>query len=305
MKTLSEIILSTSDLPSSLIFQATATAGGQVAFTRALRPWLLLAPVLTFVVILFIVPLAGILRLSVIGPDGFTLQAYAEFFGDPFYLRVLGRTLSVALIVTFFCLLLGYPIAYAAARYGGSLGVALVLIVTMSFWTSFLARTYAWMVILGSQGLIANAARGLGFNPPEMLFTGLAANIGMIHILLPFMVLSLFAVMQKIDTNLLRASASLGATPFQTFRRVFVPLSVPGMINGCALVYIVCLGFYVTPELLGGPRDQMIARLIGSQIEQLLDWQEAATIATVLLGVTLLIFAIYDYFFGLDRLWRS
>ena len=297
--------MSTDNRPSSRILEATPTGGGQVAFARALRPWLLLAPVLTCVIVLFIVPLVGILRLSVIGPDGFTLQAYAEFFGDPFYLRILARTLWVALVVTFFCLLLGYPIAYAAARYGGTLGMALVLIVTMSFWTSLLARTYAWMVILGSQGLVANAARALGLDPPKILFTGFAANIGMIHILLPFMVLSLFAVMQRIDTNLLRASASLGATPFQTFRRVFVPLSVPGMINGCALVYIVCLGFYVTPELLGGPKDQMIARLVGSQIEQLLDWQEAATIATVLLGVTLFIFAVYDYFFGLDRLWRS
>lgn len=297
--------MSTSDVPSNAVFQAIAPGRSQVSLTRAWRPWLLLAPALAFVLILFVLPLAGILGLSVVGPEGFTLQSYVEFFGDPFYLRVLGRTLFVALVVTFFCLVLAYPIAYAAARYGGVLGIALVLVVTMSFWTSFLARTYAWMVILGSQGLLANTARAFGWDPPKMLFTGLAANIGMIHILLPFMVLSLYAVMQRIDTNLLRASASLGATPFQTFRRVFVPLSVPGMINGCALVYIVCLGFYVTPELLGGPKDQMIARLVGSQIEQLLDWQEAATIATVLLGVTLIIFAVYDYFFGLDRLWRS
>ncbi len=284
---------------------AANAPSGRHAFGRGLRPWLLLLPVLLFVIGLFVLPLLGILRLSVVGPNGLTLEAYADFFSDPFYLRVLGRTLITALIVTFFCLLLGYPIAYVAARYAGTLGTALLLIVTMSFWTSFLARTYAWMVILGSQGLVANVARVFGWEPPQMLFTGLAANIGMIHILLPFMVLSLFAVMQRIDPNLLRASTGLGATPFQTFRRVFLPLSVPGMINGCALVYIVCLGFYVTPELLGGPKDQMIARLIGSQIEQLLDWQEAATMAAVLLVVTLTIFAVYDYFFGLDRLWRS
>lgn len=283
----------------------TATPGSRAAVARAARPWLLLTPVLVFVIGLFILPLVGILRLSFVGPDGFTLAAYAMFFSDSFYLNILFRTLLVALIVTFFCLMLGYPVAYVAARYTGRLGMALLLVVTMSFWTSFLARTYAWMVILGSQGLVANAMRSVGIEPPQMLFTGLAANVGMIHILLPFMVLSLFAVMHRIDGNLLRASASLGATPFQTFRRVFLPLSVPGMVNGCALVYIVCLGFYVTPELLGGPGDQMIARLIGSQIEQLLDWQEAATMAAVLLAVTLVIFAVYDYFFGLDRLWRS
>lgn len=274
--------------------------------TRPLRPWLLLAPAIVFVTGLFLVPLAGILRLSVVGPDGFTLEAYGAFFTDPFYLRILGRTLAVALTVTVFCILLGYPIAYVAARYGGRLGTALILIVTMSFWTSFLARTYAWMVILGSQGLLSTVLRGLGWEePPQLLFTGIAANIGMIHILLPFMVLSLFAVMQRIDPSLLKASAGLGATPFQTFRTVFLPLSAPGIINGSALVFIVCLGFYVTPELLGGPQDQMIARLIGSQIEQLLDWREAATMAAVLLAVTLALFAVYDHFFGLDRLWRS
>lgn len=282
----------------------TAPAGWP-DLARSLRPWFLLAPAILFVGGLFVVPLLGILRLSVVGPDGFTLEAYAGFFSDPFYLSVLGRTLSVALVVTLSCLVLGYPIAYVAARYGGWLGAALILVVTMSFWTSFLARTYAWMVILGSQGLIANTVRVFGWEPPRMLFTGAAASIGMTHILLPFMVLSLYAVMQRTDRNLLRASTSLGATPFQTFRLVFLPLSIPGMINGCALVYIVCLGFYVTPELLGGPSNQMIARLVGSQIEQLLDWQEAAAMATILLAVTLIIFALYDYFFGLDRLWRS
>lgn len=277
----------------------------RLGLARGLRPWVLLLPAMLFVSGLFVVPLLGILRLSVIGPDGFTLDAYAEFFSDTFYLAILARTLSVAVVVTISCLVLGYPIAYVAARYGGWLGAALILVVTMSFWTSFLARTYAWMVILGSQGLLANSLRALGWEPPPMLFTGAAASIGMTHILLPFMVLSLYAVMQRIDRNLLRASTGLGATPFQTFRRVYLPLSIPGMINGCALVYIVCLGFYVTPELLGGPSNQMIARLVGSQIEQLLDWREAATMATVLLAVTFIIFALYDYFFGLDRLWRS
>src|SRR5690606_2470354 len=159
----------------------------RVLFRSTLQPWLLLMPVLVFVSVLFILPLLGILRLSFVGPDGLTLAAYAALFSDPFYLRILGRTLTASLFVTFFCLLLGYPIAYAAARYGGSLGTTLLLIVTMSFWTSFLARTYAWMVILGSQGLIANLGRMFGLESPQMLFTGMAANIGMIHIVLPFM----------------------------------------------------------------------------------------------------------------------
>ncbi len=277
-----------------------------IVTARAFTPWLLLTPAILFVGGLFLLPLLGILRLSLWGDDGFTLREYTAFFGDMFYLRILGRTLWVSLIVTVSCILLGYPVAYVAARRGGKLGTVLILIITMSFWTSFLARTYAWMVVLGAQGLVSNLLRYLGSDfPPQMLFTSFAANIGMIHILLPFMVLSLYGVMQSIDSNLLRASSGLGATPFQTFRTVYLPLSAPGIINGSALVFIVCLGFYVTPELLGGPQDQMIARLIGSQIEQLLDWNEAATMAAVLLFITLGIFAVYDHYLGLDRLWRS
>ena len=111
--------------------------------------------------------------------------------------------------------------------------------------------------------------------------------------------------MLRIEANLVRAAEVLGGSPLQAFARVYLPLSFPGVINGAMMVFIICLGFYVTPELLGGPKDQMIARLIGAQIEQLLDWQEAATMAVVLLGVTLALYAIYDYLFGLDRLWNG
>ncbi len=271
---------------------------------QILAPWALLAPVIVFLAVMFVVPLLQVVRLS-FGEHGFSLSGYAAFFADPFHLRVLGRTLGTAAIVTVLCLLLGYPIAYVVARHGGGLGRSLLLIVTMSFWTSFLVRTFAWLVILGTQGPISAAFRALGFAPPPLLFTGFAATIGMVHILLPFMIMSLYAVMLRIDVNLVRAAEVLGGSPFQAFRRVWLPLSLPGVINGAMLVFVICLGFYVTPELLGGPKDQMIARLIGAQIEQLLDWQEAATMAVVLLVVTLALYAIYDYLFGLDRLWNG
>lgn len=271
---------------------------------RILAPWLLLAPIIAFLLVMFAVPLLQVVRLS-FGEHGFSTAGYVSFFADPFHLRVLGRTLGTAAIVTILCLVLGYPIAYVVARHGGGLGRSLLLIVTMSFWTSFLVRTFAWLVILGTQGPISAGFRALGFPAPQLLFTTFASTIGMVHILLPFMIMSLYAVMLRIDANLVRAAEVLGGSPVQAFARVYLPLSFPGVINGAMLVFIICLGFYVTPELLGGPKDQMIARLIGAQIEQLLDWQEAATMAVVLLAVTLALYAIYDYLFGLDRLWNG
>jgi len=271
---------------------------------QMLAPWALLTPVIVFLLVMFVVPLLQVVRLS-FGEQEFSVAGYAAFFSDPFHLRVLGRTLATAAIVTVLCLVLGYPIAYVVARHGGGLGRSLLLIVTMSFWTSFLVRTFAWLVILGNQGPIAAGFRALGLAPPQLLFTTFASTIGMVHILLPFMIMALYSVMLRIDANLVRAAEVLGGSPLQAFARVYLPLSFPGVINGAMMVFIICLGFYVTPELLGGPKDQMIARLIGAQIEQLLDWQEAATMAVVLLGVTLALYAIYDYLFGLDRLWNG
>jgi putative spermidine/putrescine transport system permease protein len=271
---------------------------------RQMTALLLLAPVTLFLAVFFIVPLASIVGLS-LGTNGLSLASYVAFFRDELYLVVLLRTLYVALVVTCLCLVLGYPVAYVAARHGGGWAQLLLLVVTMSFWTSFLIRTYAWMVILGTQGPIAWLARLLGLPAPNILFTSTAAFIGIVHILLPFMVLSLYSVMVKIDHRLPRAARVLGASPLRAFWTVYFPLSLPGVINGTMLVFIICIGFYVTPELLGGPKDQMIARLIGAQIEQLLDWQEASTMAIVLLVITLSLFALYDRFFGLDRLWRA
>jgi ABC-type spermidine/putrescine transport system permease subunit I len=141
-------------------------------------------------------------------------------------------------------------------------------------------------------------------NPaPQVLYTRFSAVLGMVHILMPYMVMSLYAAMRKINPDHLRAAASLGASPLQAFRDVYLPLSLPGVVNGCTLVFIICLGFYVTPVLLGGPRDQMIAGLIGEQIQELLDWGLASAMAVVLLATTLGLLAIYNRLVGLDKLW--
>ena len=197
-------------------------------------------------------PLLDIIVISFTDPT-LSLVNYREFFSSALYSRVLGNTFWFAFLVTVICLALGYPLAYVIVRYGGTLGFVLLLVVAMSFWTSFLVRTYSWLVILGNKGPVTKLLAWVGFDPvPQILFNSFATTLGMVHILIPYMIMSIYAAMQKIDPNHLRAAASLGATPFQGFRTVFLPLSLPGVVNGCTLVFIICLGFYVTPVLLGG-----------------------------------------------------
>lgn len=268
-----------------------------------LSAWTLSAPAVLFIAALFVYPLLDVVVISFTDPT-LSLANYREFFSSPLYSRVLGNTFWFAFVVTLICLVLGYPLAYVIVRYGGTLGFTLLLVVAMSFWTSFLVRTYSWLVILGNKGPVTRLLAWVGFEPvPQILFNSFASTLGMVHILIPYMVLSIYAAMQKIDPNHLRAAASLGATPFQGFRTVFLPLSLPGVVNGCTLVFIICLGFYVTPVLLGGPRDQMIAGLIGEQIEELLEWGFASAMAVVLLATTLALLAIYNRLVGLDKLW--
>jgi putative spermidine/putrescine transport system permease protein len=285
---------------------ASAPAQAPIAASRWARrwlPWMLLAPVLVYLAVFYLVPLAIVIVSSVTDPSP-SLSHYRDFFTDSFYLRVLSRTFATSLIVTICCLVLAYPLAYAMARREDTLVVAMLTVVALTFWTSFLVRTYAWMVILGNRGPITALFRMVGWDPPpEILFTRFSSTLAMVHILLPFMVMALYSVMKKIDPALLRAAQNLGASPGRTFRHVYFPLSAPGVVNGCTMVFILCLGFYVTPVLLGSPREQMLAGLIGSQIEELLDFGEASAMAVVLLLVTLGLVALYNRFVGIDTLW--
>ena len=285
---------------------ASAPAQAPIAASRWARrwlPWMLLAPVLVYLAVFYLVPLAIVIVSSVTDPSP-SLSHYRDFFTDSFYLRVLSRTFATSLIVTICCLVLAYPLAYAMAKREDTLVVAMLTVVALTFWTSFLVRTYAWMVILGNRGPITALFRMVGWDPPpEILFTRFSSTLAMVHILLPFMVMALYSVMKKIDPALLRAAQNLGASPGRTFRHVYFPLSAPGVVNGCTMVFILCLGFYVTPVLLGSPREQMLAGLIGSQIEELLDFGEASAMAVVLLLVTLGLVALYHRFVGIDTLW--
>ena len=270
---------------------------------RSTGAWLLLGPSCLALILLFVVPIAYVLLLSVTDPR-LTLAHYQRIFTVPLYTRVLVNTFLTSLVVTTCCLLLGYPVAYVMARRGGWVSRVLLTIVAMSFWTGFLVRTYAWLVILGSKGPVVAGYQALGLGKaPQILFTTFSSTLGMTHILLPYMILALFAIMKKIDPSHLKAAASLGARPAAAFREIFLPLSLPGVVNGSLLVFVSCLGFFVTPVLLGTPRDMMISQLINQQIDELLAWGFASAVAVVLLAATGLVVAVYNRFAGLDRLW--
>jgi putative spermidine/putrescine transport system permease protein len=264
---------------------------------------LLVAPATLAIVVLFVIPIGYVLLLSVTDPS-VSLAHYRRLFTVPLYTNVMINTFRTSLIVTLACLALGYPLAYVMARRNDAIAAILLLAVGLSFWTGFVVRTYAWLVILGNKGPVSAlyAAAGWG-RPPQLLFTSFSSTLGMTHVLLPYMVLALYGVMRKIDPSYLRAAEGLGAPPWRGFLDVFLPLSLPGVVNGCVLVFTMCLGFYITPILLGTPKDMMISQLISQQIEDLLAWGFASAIAVVLLGCTLALLAVYNRFAGLDRLW--
>jgi putative spermidine/putrescine transport system permease protein len=268
-----------------------------------LTAWLLVAPAVLAILVMFVVPVGYVLLLSVTDPT-VSFAHYQRLFTVPLYTGVLLNTFKTALIVTMACLLLGYPLAYVMARRNDAVAIIFLVAVGMSFWTGFVVRTYAWLVILGNKGPVSALYMSAGWErPPQLLFTTFSSTLGMVHILLPYMVLALYGVMRKIDPNYTRAAEGLGARPFSAFCHVFLPLSLPGVVNGSVLVFTLCLGFYITPILLGTPKDMMISQLISQQIEDLLAWGFASAIAVVLLICTLFLLAIYNRFAGLDRLW--
>ncbi len=284
-------------MTSAALFRSRTSA------PSSLTAWLLLAPAILFLILLFVVPIGYILTLSVTDPT-VSFAHYRRLFTVPLYAGVIFNTFRTALIVTICGLLLGYPVAYVIARRDGIIAKILLVVVGTCFWTGFIVRTYAWLVILGNRGPVtaAYAALGLG-KPPQLLFTSFSSTLGMTHILMPYMIFALYAVMKNIDNNHLRAAESLGARPFGVFWNVYLPLSLPGIVNGCVLVFTICLGFYVTPVLLGTPRDMMISQLIDQQVETLLAWGFASALAVILLVMTMFLLAIYNRFVGLDRLW--
>ena len=268
-----------------------------------LWPWLLLLPLALYMAVFFAVPLADVARMSVMEPEP-TLDNYRNVLTGWLYQRTFLNTFMTAAIVTFFCLLVGFPLAYLMSVSSTRTAMFILLLVTMSFWTSFLVRTYAWMVLLGNNGPAIWLMKAVGMeDPPRLLFTRFSSTLAMVHMLAPYMVMNIYSVMKKIDPSLIRSAKSLGARGGSLFRHVYLPLTAPGIANGSVLVFVICLGFYVTPVLLGSPREQMIAGLIGNQIEEFLNFGMGSAMAIILLIATLVILAVYHRRFGLDKLW--
>ncbi len=260
---------------------------------------LLTLPALLFYLGVYLYPLARIVGWSLYD-RGPTLKFYRAMASDPSLLHALGNTLSISLLSTALCLLLGYPLAYLIATAAPAAGRVLMLLVLVPFWTSILVRSFAWIVILGNHGLVNRAllAAGLIARPVRLLFNMTGVQTGMVHVLLPFMVLPLVAAMRRIDPNVLRIARSLGAVPRRAFLHVFLPLSLPGIAAGGALVFLLAVGFYVTPALLGGPGQITLATMIDMEITNFLDWGMAAMLGVVLMAVAGVLFAAFGALLG-------
>jgi ABC-type spermidine/putrescine transport system permease subunit I len=252
---------------------------------------LLLLPAVAFVAFFFLIPLGEMVVRSVTEPSA---SNYTEFVETSAYVRVLGETFRTAIVVTVCCIVLGYPYAYAMRR-AGRLGFALLsLALLLPFWSSLLVRSFAWITLLQDTGVINRALQSAGLvdEPLPLIRNSFGVTIGMTHIMLPYLVLPLYAVMARIDLSLPDAAQSLGASPFRAFRRVFVPLSIPGLLAGALLVFVLSLGFYITPALLGGPQDVLIGQLIADQVTTNVRFGFASAIGMVLLVLTLAALAV-------------
>jgi putative spermidine/putrescine transport system permease protein len=218
--------------------------------------------------------------------------------------NVLARTLWISGVVTLACLLLGYPVALFIGRQPPQRAALFLFLVLLPFWTSLLVRTVAWVVLLQREGILNNLLLSLGLvhEPLRMIFNRFAVYVAMVHVLLPFMVLPLYAVMKGISPSYERAAASLGATPFTAFRRVYLPQTLPGIAAGCLMVFIQALGYYITPALVGGADDQMISYFIAFYASRTVNWGMAAALSIMLLAATLALYAVYNRMIGLDKL---
>lgn len=284
---------------------ARARAPSSVAPRRS-RAFAPVLPALAFLVCFFALPVLALLLRSVLEPrPGF--ENYAQLVGTGTYLRVFGNTFLVAGTVTVVTAAIGLPLAWFLAIAPRRWSRLLFAVIVLSMWTNLLARTYAWMVLLQSTGLINRALMALGITsaPLPLIYNLAGVTIGMVYIMLPFMVLPLHATLATLDRALFHAAALCGATRWQAFRGVFLPLVLPGIAAGGLMVFVMSLGYYVTPSLLGGTSNMMLAELVAQLVQSLLNWGLGGAVAFVLLAVTLALYAVQIRFLGFGRAIRS
>ncbi len=219
---------------------------------------------------------------------------------EAIYVDVLKRTFGMSAVVTVCCLLLGFPLAYMMATQPPRIANVLMIFVLLPFWTSVLVRVAAWLVLLQSEGLVNQALRAFGLveKPLQLVFNSTGVYVAMVHILLPFMILPLYSVMKGISPAYVRAAVSLGCPPFKSFWKVYFPQAVPGVGAGCLLVFIICMGYYITPALLGSPKEQMVSYFVAFYTNQTINWGMAAALSAILFAATLLLYMVYSRLVG-------
>lgn len=268
------------------------------------RYLLLLTPALVALILLFAYPISKILMKSFFDP-GFTLKNYIYFFSSPLYIRVMWITLELSILTTLTALVIGYILAYVLRRARPGVRNVFLMAILLSFMISLLVRNYSWIIVLQRTGVVNSILRYFGLidHPLRLLHDKFSVIVGMTHIFVPYIAFPIYSVMMSQDLNLEKAAQNLGASRWQTFWRVTFPLSLPGIGAGALLVFIMALGYFITPALLGGRKEQMISNLIQIQVVDLLNWPFASAMSTILLAVTLIIFFIYNRLLGAERLW--
>jgi putative spermidine/putrescine transport system permease protein len=260
--------------------------------------------ILTIAVVVFL-PILWLGWMSFFDAAGqLTTENYARIWESDLYLETFIITFKISLTVTVLCALLGYPLAYTLTRLPSTAAAIGMICVLIPFWTAILVRTYAWLVLLQRKGVINSVLlqSGLIEEPLQLAHNMTGSIIGMVHVMLPFLVLPVYATMKSIDQDLLRASQSMGASPTESFWRVFFPMSLPGLFAGVVMVFVLSLGFFTTPALLGGGRVQMLAQRIESSVTLYANWGAASALGVVLIVIAFACIALLNKVFGLDRL---
>ncbi len=274
--------------------------------TRAgrLREAGLLSPALVLLILLLAVPVVWLGVISVQADGSLSGSHYQRLVTDPSYTRSALLTLRISGIVTLLAILLGYPVAYLMSQLRPSIAIFLLTCVVVPFWTSVLVRTYAWLVLLQREGVVNKLLVYFGFidQPIRLAHNEIGVIIGMLHVMLPFLILPLYANMRRIDTSLVVAASSLGASPLYAFWRVYFPLSLPGVVAGGLMVFVLCLGFYITPAVLGGGKTMVVAILIDRNVSLFVEWGAAGALAIAFVSLVLMLFYVLNRIFPIDRL---
>ncbi|MGE3150259.1 MAG: ABC transporter permease [Pseudorhodoplanes sp.] len=267
---------------------------------------LLVLPALLLVAVGLVYPVLWILYRGLVSHEG-PLGNFRELFQHSFYMHALANTFGTSAIVVLISLVIGFPLAATIARSSGRLRVILLLVLIVPFWTSVLVRAFGWTVMLQRNGLVNKLLMGFGITdaPLALIYNSYGTIIGITHVLLPFMVLPIYSVLIRMNPIYMKAAHTLGAGSLRAFLHVYLPLSMPGVMAGCTLVFIMGLGFYIVPALLGGQRDMMLAQLIFESVAAHGNWGEAGALSILLLAVTCLVLGVAYSVFGVRKLWAA